>query len=155
MITILSGPVQTGKSTQLKNLVKNTYSVGGFICTDLNGFRHLMNAHDKGIHIFEIENDASEPCINVGRFTFALSAFDIAAKWTKEQLNSESIRTIIIDEIGKLEMNDQGFHDLFVFVLNHIYNKHLIVVVRDFLLDDFIKKYALQDFEIKNTLDAL
>lgn len=155
MITILSGPVQTGKSTQLKNLVKNTSSVGGFICTDLNGFRHLMNAHDKGIHTFEIEKDASVPCINVGRFTFALSAFDIAGKWTKEQLNSESIRTIIIDEIGKLEMNDQGFHDLFVFVLNHIYTKHLIIVVRDFLLDDFIKKYALKDYEIKNTLDAL
>ena len=114
-----------------------------------------MNAHDKGIHTFEIEKDASVPCINVGRFTFALSAFDIAGKWTKEQLNSESIRTIIIDEIGKLEMNDQGFHDLFVFVLNHIYTKHLIIVVRDFLLDDFIKKYALKDYEIKNTLDAL
>ena len=60
--------------------------------------------------------------------------------------------TIIIDEIGKLELKDEGFEPGVTALLNKFNNTNLqaelILVVRDYLVQDVISKYNLKDIEI-------
>lgn len=147
-VIILSGPVQSGKTTTLMEWVEERNDVVGFLCPDINQVRHLYMIESGSLHPFEANGVHNEPTIQIGRFTFYTSGFKTVKSWLSKSAESDA-RWIIIDEIGKLELAGEGFEpELSRFidsVRRNVYNPTLIIVVREQLLNQVIDKYQLHD----------
>ena len=141
MIYILTSPVGCGKSTLLQNWVKSNPKVhfSGFISVHnrhLNQPRKLLLL-PKAIEI-PFESEIGE--IHVGKFQFLASAFTEGLLQLEQ---SHAGSTAIIDEIGKLEIENHGFEPQLTKILHQIQFEHLIVVVRLSLLELVIQKYPI------------
>jgi len=149
MIYIFTGPIRSGKTSFLMNLV-DRIPMGGFLTPDVEGYRKIYFPADKIVVPFQVdrdhEDDTNPDVLNVGKFSFYLNSFSIAEKKTLEQCSIDSSKIIVIDEIGKLELKELGFHSLLDRLLRLNWSeKKLVLLVRDYLLDEVIEKYQLQE----------
>ena len=145
MIYILSGPIRSGKSTALKEWISDqSMDAGGFLTPDVDGRRKILDILTGNLYNLELSDTISENELIVGRFRFDALLFEKAAKWTVTQVKS-GLKWIVVDEIGKLEMIDSGFDKLVrELLLLKQEDQNYIFVVRDYLVEDVIKKYGLQ-----------
>lgn len=158
MIYILSEEIQSGKTTSLQLCTENRYDIGGFLSPDKNQVRCLMNLKSKEEIPFEIDLTSYEEAIEIiGKFALAKSAFDIGSRWIKEHLLTEEIKYVVIDEIGRLELQDKGFAGTLRYALENIGDKHLILVIRQSLQKEILEKFALSDYKVlqKNEIDQV
>lgn len=151
---ILTGPIQTGKTTWLSNNIPGK-KVYGILQPVLNGKRTFLDVN-AGLSVSlesEKEMDDSQT-ISVGKFFFRREAFE----WAKNVLIS-SIKYqpdwIIMDEIGKLEIfqNDglePAVAQIIAMCQEKKINSNLILVIRDSLLSDAIVKYNLHNATVLN-----
>ena len=150
-IIILTGPVQSGKTTWLMNWLSDRNDVSGFLCPDIEGKRCFLQIEDKIMLPLEVKESTKESTITIGRFVFFKKTFDVAKDWL---LNSDlsAVKWIVIDEIGKLELEDKGFEPEFSHFLKRVSVKSnqvsIIIVVRDYLLELICKKYSFENVEI-------
>lgn len=80
-----------------------------------------------------------------GPFHFSRKAFEWAEKVIDEILKKE-ITPIFIDEIGPLELQDQGFCDVLKKVLNDgKYSKDIYIVVRSRCVREVMEKFGIGD----------
>ncbi len=148
MIYILSQAIQSGKTTFLMDAVSNSNHIGGFLSPTVSDVRMFYNIARKEYIPFG-KKEADTSTISVGRFHFVKESFDIASDWTIEHYHDPNIKVIIIDEIGKLELQDQGFHHLTKeLLLSDWSTKDCIFIIRDFLLQDAIEKYNITDYRM-------
>ncbi len=156
MIYILTGKVGSGKSSALKKWLEGRNDIGGFLSPDIEGKRYLQNIQTDQFIPFQTNLIEDRVTIEVGRFRFLKEAFSIASDWVLAQLSEENVNGILIDEVGKLEMKGEGFDRLVKSLLLQT-DKDIYMVVRDYLLDDVIKRYKLFEFGIisKDTLETL
>jgi len=86
--------------------------------------------------------------IKVGHFTFDNDIFLQFSDTTIRQC-MDGKDWIIIDEIGKLELAEKGFHKLTegLLLLKKQHQKYLFVV-RDTLIDQVVKKYKIENATI-------
>ncbi len=155
MIYILTGEIQTGKSTNLTNTIRERNDIGGFITPDVNGMRKILLLPDQKLTEFETRDDIKN-VLNIGRFRFLKSSFKLAHRHTIRGCEESKISSIIIDELGKLELKDQGFHSLILSLLQRDWStKNLIIVVRKSLLNQAIEKYHLNRARIILNEDVL
>lgn len=146
-IIVITGPVQSGKTTFLRNLFEGRKDVSGFLCPDVNGLRCFFDLNSKELLEFEVPHAGGGlSLINIGKFAFRSDVF-IKAKFIIEQSFNQPVSFFIIDEIGKLELKGQGLEPELFTMLNKraLADTILILVVRDYLLDDVIKRYNLSD----------
>lgn len=109
-----------------------------------DGKKYIVNCKTQEIHPFELEPDSGILGISIGRYLLSPESFDSAELWTKDQLNTHNV--IIIDELGKLELKDKGFHDLFSgILLDQKPDQIIIAVVRKSLVADITEKYCLDN----------
>ena len=101
-------------------------------------------------HVFEIEKP-SEDSIKIGRFYF----FNPSFQWACQQLENaynRAYRWLIVDEYGKLEMKGSGLNPYLDDLIHKIGqgggNQKLLVVVRDYLLDEFVGRFSAYDLHI-------
>jgi nucleoside-triphosphatase len=148
MIYILSQAIQSGKTTSLMNAVSNHMHIGGFLSPTVSDVRMFYNVADKKYIPFE-KKEADASTIAVGRFHFLKGSFDTASNWAITHYHNPKIKTIIIDEIGKLELQEKGFHKLTQELLILDWDtKDCILIIRDFLLQDAIEKYNIVNYKI-------
>jgi nucleoside-triphosphatase THEP1 len=157
-VYILTGPVQSGKTTELLEWANERLDICGFLMPDIDGRRHYYQIEKQLSIPFETDADTVDEIIKIGRFTFYLDTFAVAKSWlTHAHLMGKN--WIIIDEIGKLELNNQGFEpELSIFLQNMKQisdDKSLIIVVREGLLDQVVRHYNLEDAIIIHSLDGL
>lgn len=146
-IIILSQPIRTGKTTTLMYVVssKNADRIyDGIVCPDIAGSRKLLFIAER--RVVDLEIPKSEDSIIVGRFFFDKRVFDEANEYLVNlSLNGNDI---IVDEVGKLELNNQGFHLGVSALISKFQSGHvsgnLILVVRDSLLNQVVEKYNLK-----------
>ncbi len=148
-ITILTGPIKNGKTTKLFGFIKNLKSVSGILSPVVNNQRVLFHIGSKTIRNFESNNE-SDITIDVGRYRFLKSSFE----WGNTMLINDlkqNYNYLIIDEIGKLELKDEGFHQSceHIWKNKELYSTNLIMVVRDYLVDDVLSKYKIDKNEIE------
>jgi len=151
-IVILSQPIRTGKTTALMNMVSRENSdqiYDGIICPDIAGSRKLLFIEER--RVVDLEIPKSDDSIAVGRFFFDKKVFDEANKYfVNLRLNGNDI---IIDEVGKLELNNEGFHigvsSLISKFQNEPTSSNLILVVRDTLLSQIVDRYNLHSALIR------
>lgn len=143
IIRIVTGPIQSGKTTKLFNYVNESKSIDGILAPIVNNKRRLYHISSKTIKQLEIDRH-SEETISVGRYHFLKESFNWANECLIAGLNSIA-ENLIIDEIGKLELKGQGLHDSMSEILKKykVNNKTLIIVVRDYLLDDVLEYYSI------------
>jgi nucleoside-triphosphatase len=151
-IYILSDAIHSGKSSLLLQFCKKFKSVAGFVCIDINGFRHLMDVEMRLTFPFQKTKSDSEQDVIIGKYIFDVFGFD-KGKTILQSLHLTENKYIIIDEIGKLELEQKGFEPDFSNFVNqiHLYNdKIIILVIRDYLLAQCIIKYNLQHATVLN-----
>src|SRR6478736_5160439 len=94
-VIILSGPVHSGKTTQLLDWANLRNDVFGIATPVVNGQRVFMNLSTK--EHFHMEADPLElDTISVGRFKFSRSAFDQAIKIIRSAISAKG--WLVIDE---------------------------------------------------------
>lgn len=147
-LSILTDDIRTGKTTKLLNWVRSK-NVGGFLTPDVDALRWLFDIAAEKYLPFESET-ASDLTIEVGRFSFYKSAFNYGNELIIKSFNSD-FNYFIIDEFGKLELNEKGFSSGVGELINYLLKNNdaceYIIIVREFLVEDFLEKYNLNVVE--------
>ena len=149
-ITIITGPIRSGKTTYLKKLISLLDNVEGIIQT-ADGEKRFFIDISSGDQIELTSQSGNSDTFNMGNFIFRKSAFN----WAKEKLEislKKKHTIIVIDEFGLLELRGEGLEPLFSEVINQTKSNtklQLLVIVRETLLQDFLKKFNLNENEIK------
>ena len=152
MIYILSGPIRTGKTTALKNWALERSDVDGLISPDdEESTRYFYEIKSRLSFHFEASSPASQPTIAIGRFHFLKAAFDRANRYLMQSAASQNSTFLIVDEVGKLELKGTGLHRAVVDLISPFEaasDRHLILVIRDTLLEEAINHYQISDYQV-------
>ncbi len=144
-IVILSGPVHSGNSGALMQWIDGK-SVTGFITPTFNNIKLLYNIETGENSNYEM-NTSGDSSIEVGKYQLCKESFEIANTIVRNAIQQPNKRWLVVDEIGKLELKEEGHHSLILKLLAH-WNNSLLFVVRDYLLEQVIREYDLKDAEI-------
>ncbi|MCB0444067.1 MAG: nucleoside-triphosphatase [Gelidibacter sp.] len=151
MIYILSENIRTGKTTALLNWTKTQKDCDGILCPDdAFGKRYFLQIKTKKEVEFEVETDGGT-IIKIGTFRFLKSAFQKANDYLIASAEKRDCHYLIIDELGKLELKNQGLHfSALKLIPKYAYDKkhHLILVVRASLLNEIIKHYNISQYSV-------
>lgn len=139
---ILSGEIQSGKTTALQKWLVGK-NAAGVLSPVVSGERMLYNIQDACYIPFQSPVSTPET-ISVGRFHFYISAFEQTGEILQQRTNAD---WLIVDEIGPLELKDQGFFQSLVNILTDP-TINLLVVVRTSLLEEVKEKFSLQHARI-------
>lgn len=148
-VYILTGNIQTGKTTALLNWCKQLNDVSGLATPILNGkrcFYNILTAESFAMEATENEINT----LAIGRFVFSQAAFDTANAILLQAIESQYI---VVDEIGPLELQQKGLYKSIEFLLKENKN-NLLLVVRKKLVESVIEFFKLQQVSIL-TVDDL
>ncbi|MEQ3665857.1 MULTISPECIES: nucleoside-triphosphatase [unclassified Olleya] len=156
MIYILTGAIRSGKTTALLDWSNNKNDVDGLLCPDdINGKRYFLKLKSKSTFKLEAEAE-TEAIVAIGNFKFLQSAFNEANDYLILEASKTERQYLIIDEIGKLELKNEGLHVSNKALISQFKSKdntHLILVVRDYLLDAVLEHYGITECSILTTED--
>ncbi|TXE19302.1 hypothetical protein ES692_03185 [Psychroserpens burtonensis] len=152
MIYILTGDIRTGKTTALLNWTDQRDDVDGWLCPDNeDGKRYFLNVKSKVEFELEIESEVdSTKMVSIGAFNFLRSAFKKANDYLISLTSENKNQYIIVDELGRLELNKEGLHTAAEALIPKFLKDdkhHLILVVRSYLLDDIIEFYNISEYQ--------
>jgi nucleoside-triphosphatase THEP1 len=152
-VFILTGPIQTGKTTSLVKWSENRNDVFGILTPVVNGKRMFMNVHAR--HLFDMEaTDGETQAISVGRFTFSKTNFNKAIQIIRSSMDKEG--WLMIDEIGPLELRGEGFCEVLKEVLqNEKTGQMILVVVRNEMAGMVKEFFQLNDAVVINKISEL
>lgn len=148
-IKIVTGKVHTGKTTRLFAFANSHKSVDGILVPVINDKRMIYHISSKELKQLEVDNNSNK-CISVGNYNFLIESFCWANKKLVDGF-SKNPEWIIIDEIGKLELEKKGLFESADFILTNFRNTktNIIFVIRDYLLDAVLKSFNLNENEIE------
>ena len=131
-VILLTGEIQTGKTTTLLNWVKKREDVAGILTPVKNGKRFFYSIPEDVLYQMEAEGD--EEVLKIGRFRFSAKQFEKTNKAILKWLDESQWKYLIIDEIGPLELKEQkGFWASFNKILDGVFEATVIIVVRQSL----------------------
>ena len=150
MIYILSDHIETGKTNALLKWSEGRKDTFGILTPrNENNNRYILDVHTKDS--FKMQTDlATADTISVGRYYFLKFAFKIGNSILKKALKNKKSGYIIIDELGKLELQSDGFHEAATLAIKTTINNnalHLILIIRTTLLPEIIEKYNVKDYQ--------
>lgn len=143
---ILSVPVQVGKTTRLRSWMQESgLRFGGFLMPDNETGLRVIEPLDGGPG--EVVEDRANGDLEIGRFKFRSVAFDAGIDALHRAMTAD-LDWIIVDEIGPLEVRREvGFEPALGDWLQKFRNlplrPNLLMVIRDFLLDEAVVRYGL------------
>jgi nucleoside-triphosphatase THEP1 len=149
-IYILSLPVHSGKTTLLMQWVKqHPGKIGGILAPDVDERRRIYDISRDAYHEFQVGSEEHGELVEICKYRFLKSGFDLSIDILKRSLE-ENNEWVIVDEVGKLELQqDTGLEPELKHIIEYHKqnntNKKLMLVVRDYLLNDAILKYDLTD----------
>ena len=154
-LVIYSNPIKTGKSSSLFNWCsKQKKTIHGFIMIEVINQKVTYNA--KNLQVFTYPPSTNE--IKIGNYVFDASIFTAGNAHIIDCLEQNKFDVFCLDEIGKLELQNNGWHRGLMAILEHekLNNQNIyLIIVRDYLLENVIKKYNLSNYLIINSLEKL
>ena len=161
-ILIFSQPVRSGKTTELMQYcdeIEKSKSLGGILMPDIDGSRKLFDISTK--KLFDMEcKDASAftgSLITVGKFIFYADVFEKANVIILQAASHSDF--LIIDEVGKLELDQKGFYPSVKKILNKDEfigpAKNLLLVVRDSLYDQVVAFFEIRQHVLVSNLNEI
>lgn len=148
MILILTGPTRNRKTTTLMKWSERHPDCGGVLSPDVNGLRVLYNVRTHQSIPWQKAVPTTNADLIVGRYSFDPEAFVTATGWLNEHLNDPDVRQIILDEVGRLELDGRGWGPWLNSAVPQLGDKTLILVVRRSLLDEVINLYGLEEVSV-------
>lgn len=149
-ITILTGAVHCGKSRALGRFMSemkaNGKEIGGLLNPSIDNEKWFVDLATDDIFSAERlqENDA---LFEIGKYKFSEAAYRQANEILQKPLNLPC-DFYSIDELGKLEFNGKGLEPAlsgFLEDLSQKQVKNLIIVIRDFMVEDAIERYGFKN----------
>ncbi|MBN3035178.1 MAG: hypothetical protein JW861_06300 [Bacteroidales bacterium] len=149
-IYILSGAIRSGKTTRLMGWSSLGGDVAGILTPDRDGIRMMYDIAARKWFPFEAGPEVPEDrVIRVGGFRFSLRAFEKAAGILISALSVKPA-WLVVDEVGRLELEGKGFGLVLPAVISRYKSGSLqgslLLVVRDSLLDDVVRKFKLEGY---------
>jgi nucleoside-triphosphatase THEP1 len=159
-IIIFSRPIHSGKTTELLQWCSHKKNIYGILMPDINGHRKILDLNTK--EVFDIEcadpENSSEVLTSVGRFHFYNKAFDKTNSIILDALE-KSPAWLLIDEAGKLELEQKGFYTAIQKAVPIYKNKelqgNLLITVRDSLCDEVTRFFKLGDARVIHSLEGI
>lgn len=151
-VFILTGGIQTGKTTALLKWIETRDDVFGILTPVIHGKRFFMDVHTR--EQFEMEAGEEEEVFLIGRFRFSKKSFEKATLIIHAAIYKNG--WLVIDEIGPLELRQEGFYPIIKEVLKH-HPQQLIWVVREKLAENVAAFFELEQFSLikKEKLEQL
>lgn len=130
------------------NWVSAREGCGGVLSPDQDGLRQLYHIKD-GRAIAWQKRKADLPTdVLVGRFVFDGAAFAEATGWLDDQLEDPNIKTLVLDEIGPLELSGGGWNSWLTKLLKNETSKTIILVVREGLVEKVVRHYGIEEYTL-------
>jgi len=157
MITIITGPINSGKTTKMEDIFKSDREGDGFITlklienTIVEGF-DIMKISSKEIKPFIRRRGNEPPEWKENCFLGPYTVSEKALKWVTEDIErliNNGLFPIYLDEIGVLELKEKCFYKILKEMLkteNEIY-----ISTRDENLDAVISKFGITGAKIIKT----
>lgn len=142
---ILSDSIRCGKTTTLRQWAIDNPIVYGVLSPDIGDKRVFQDIETK--EIIPMESDDGD--LTVGKYRFKSISFKIIEQRILNALADYNEGYVVLDEVGPLEIRKNlGFHELILKIQNQKFESNgptLILVVRDFCLEEFTEKYHFKD----------
>jgi nucleoside-triphosphatase THEP1 len=144
---VYSGPVKSGKTSELISWVAKLNSAEGILQPVINGRRWIRDVNTGETKLLEaFTSSPSDKVVQIGDYSF----FKDTLNWAREVVDQgfkDNPEWLIIDEVGKLEMEDEGLEPVISKIINSKKrtSTNVLFVVRDSLLKEFQKKYKLTE----------
>ncbi len=148
-IYILTGKIKSGKTTKIFKWACSQKNIGGILQPVVNGKRSIYSINEKSLIQLEINEEekskvGDDKIIQIGNYFFLKESFDKARKILIDCFNG-NFDWLIVDEIGPMELEDKGLEPSISFILKNFenFNGNIVLVIRDKILEEVIKKYNL------------
>lgn len=161
-IIIFSKAIHSGKTTELMQYcdeISTTQHVGGILMPDVDGSRKLFNIATKEYFDAECKDPSitTRSLVTIGRFQFYADAFEKANAIILQAASNSDL--LIIDEVGRLELEGNGFYQSLKHILHLDYyqsgTKRLLLVVRDSLYEQVLSFFEITTHQLINTLKEI
>ncbi len=156
MIIIFSRPVHTGKTSELFQFCRGRTDIAGILMPDVEGRRMFYDIAAREYFTAEAgEENADEELLEVGRFQFLATTFTGANTiLIRTLLSTHSV--IIVDEVGKLELRNEGLYPAIRQLISEVgHKKDLVLVVRHELVEQVKQTFQLNQVIVINDLKTL
>lgn len=153
-IYILSGEINSGKTSALQNWINRKQDVYGILTPKVEGRRCFQNVETSDQ--FQMEaSDGETNVLQIGKYTFSKMHFEKASSIVLNALQKPR-GWLVVDEVGPLELQQKGFYKVVNVIVDNK-NKELrkVLVVRSNLVDDVISFFKIGKAEIVTDLSAL
>lgn len=154
MVFFIAGETDSGKTTLLKKIYKETNEGDGFVCEKIfedgifTGYRlkRLLNG-ESGIfsYMHALLPAGEEAIMTCGRFSFLKSGLEFAEAIIDDVIVSGA-DPVFIDEIGPLELSGKGFSEIFKKILGS--GKTVYAAARIHLIDEIVSFFEIEDYSI-------
>jgi len=158
MIYIVRGEINAGKTSWMAEDFKRHANADGFLCRKVfeagehTGYdlEHLTSAARcrfirKPGHI---PADWNEAAFLAEKFSFCAEGFEFANQIAESALKNGCQR-FYLDEIGPLELMQQGFFDMLGRLLQNP-PPELVIAVRSYLVEPVVELFKISEFETIN-----
>ena len=152
MINILTGPVHSGKTTLLKNILSSleerNFPIDGYLSEAVWAQDDFL-----GYDLYDLKNHRHYPFIrkegrkewqSIGPFYFQPESLDTARGIIRR---GEKAELCIVDEVGPLELEAKGVWPALGDVLTRLRTDYLLVV-RDSILENFLARIEREDTRV-------
>jgi len=150
-ITIVSGAINSGKTTKIKTLIATHkaanlsiagfYSEKVFVVKELVGYDLILLSSNKKIPFLRINSFGTSD--RIGPYFINKNAFI----FTDKELLGSKASIVVMDEIGRLELAGNGFSTLLTYLLA-TFKGELILAVRDIFIDEVINHWHIENLTI-------
>jgi nucleoside-triphosphatase THEP1 len=140
-LVVFTGAVRSGKTTELFKYCGVKKDCDGILQPVVNDKRFLFFIRSK--QLIQLETTAgSEPSQTIGDFHFSEQVFEQARAYL-DRVHLEAGMTIMIDEIGQIELGGKGMEPAVSTLLERAANidATIVLVVRRKLLEQFNARY--------------
>jgi nucleoside-triphosphatase THEP1 len=151
-VFIVTGSIGQGKTTFIQKIIKNFQSKG----ITLGGIyspRVMQGKTTVGYDIIDINTNEREAFLRqnytknnlkIGRFNIHLQGLQKGIKAIKES-NNPNIQIVIIDEVGVLELENNGWAKNIEELIRNSQN-HVLLVIRDSFVEQVIEKWKIKNY---------
>jgi nucleoside-triphosphatase THEP1 len=158
-VFILTGSIGQGKTTYLQKLI-NFFQHKGITIGGIYSPRVLKDKETIGYDIIDINTaereiflrQASYPDeMKIGRFNIHLEGLKKGIKAIQSS-NNQNTKMVIIDEVGLLELQNQGWAKNIEELVRNSQN-HILLVIRDSFIEKVVEKWTLNNYQVFHIAD--
>lgn len=156
MIHIVTGKMNSGKSTELGAIYQKRCDGDGFISVKrmhydkVHGYE-IMKLSNKEFRPLVIREEFShqnmEVACQIGPYLFLKETLQYVEDEIENMIQNET-SPIYLDEIGQLELYDQCFDSIFKKMVES--DLDIYITVREDLVDKVVEKYHIHEYDIIN-----